>query len=83
MAETPRRIQSRRSAQPVLFTTHPGGRGGGPELVNLKPFKAAVERLRADHPLRVLLAGEPDEIPRTEYAAKVLGWYRLSRVQGD
>ncbi len=51
--------------------------------MNLKPFKAAVGRLRADHPLRVLLAGEPDEIPRTEYAAKVLGWYRLSRVQGD
>ena len=83
MAESQRRIRSTRSAEPVPFTAPPGVRWEAPDLVSLRPFKAAAERLKPDHPLRILLAGEPDEIPRTEYAAKALGWYRLSMVQVD
>jgi hypothetical protein len=47
--------------------------------VSLRPFKASVDYLPPDHPLKVLLALEPDEIPREEYATKLVGWWRLLR----
>lgn len=46
-------------------------------LVSLREIKALVERLGPDDPLRILVLGEPDELPRREYASKVVGWFRL------
>jgi hypothetical protein len=46
-------------------------------LVSLREMKAVVERLEPNDPLRILVLGEPDELPRPEYAAKVVGWFRL------
>lgn len=78
---TSRRIRSERSAEPIPFTGAPATGLG--DLVSLRAFKAAAERFKPDHPLRILLAGEPDEIPRDEYVSKVLGWYRLARTPVD
>jgi hypothetical protein len=39
-----------------------------------------AEKLPLAHPLRILLAGEPDELPREEYFAKLPGWFRLLRT---
>ena len=83
MSEHARRIRSTRTAQPIPFTSPAGVHWEGPGLVSLRAFKAAAERFKPDHPLRILLAGEPDEIPRNEYASKVLGWYRLARTPVD
>ncbi len=46
-------------------------------MVSLREMKAMAQGLEPSHPLRVLILGEPDEIPRQEYAAKVVGWFRL------
>ena len=45
-------------------------------------MKELVGRLDPSDPLRILVLGEPDELPRPEYATKVVGWFRLiaSRV---
>ena len=40
-------------------------------------MKAMAQALEPSHPLRILVLGEPDEIPRHEYANKVVGWFRL------
>jgi hypothetical protein len=40
-------------------------------------MKAMAQSLEPFHPLRILVLGEPDEIPRSEYANKVVGWFRL------
>jgi hypothetical protein len=80
MSEHTRRIRSQRTAQPIPFTAPPGVHWEGLNLVSLRSFKVEVEALKPDHPLRLLLAGEPDEIPRHEYIAKIAGWYRLSRT---
>ncbi len=47
--------------------------------VSLRSLKDLVGRLAPDHPLRILIAGEPDEMPQPEFASKVVGWYRLLR----
>ena len=46
-------------------------------MVSLREMKAMAHGLDPSHPFRVLLLGEPDEIPRQEYASKVVGWFRL------
>jgi hypothetical protein len=46
-------------------------------FVSLRSMKALAERFEPTHPFRILLLGEPDRIPRDEYATKVVGWYRL------
>ena len=46
-------------------------------MVSLREMKEMVQGLGPSHPLRILLLGEPDEIPRQEYANKVVGWFRL------
>ena len=46
-------------------------------------MKAMVESLDLSHPLRILVLGEPDELPREEYASKILGWYRLIVTRAD
>lgn len=45
--------------------------------MSLRPFKTSIEYLPPTHPLRILLAGEPEEIPREEYVTKMVGWWRL------
>ena len=47
--------------------------------ISLRPLKERAEYLAPDHPLRVLLAGEPDELPVGDYLTKLPGWYRLLR----
>ena len=47
------------------------------DRVGLRPLKDLAETLPVAHPLRILLAGEPDELPRQEYATKAPGWFRL------
>ena len=46
-------------------------------LAPLRRLEAMVQGLELTNPLRILLLWEPDEIPRTEYATKVVGWFRL------
>ena len=79
MSEHTRRIRSTRTAQPIPFASPPGVHWEGPDLVSLRPWKAALASLAPSHPLRFLLATQPDEIPRAEYVAKVAEWYRLFR----
>jgi hypothetical protein len=50
---------------------------GADLLVSLRDMKAMAQGLNPSHPFRILLLGEPDEIPRHEYATKVVGWFRL------
>ena len=52
-------------------------------MVSLRQMKAMVESLDLSHPLRILVLGEPDELPREEYASKILGWYRLIVTRAD
>ena len=46
-------------------------------LVSLRQLKAMVQGLEPSNLLRIMVLGEPDEMPRSEYAMKVLSWYRL------
>jgi hypothetical protein len=50
--------------------------------VSLRPLKEFVQRLSPDHPLRVVLMEEPDEIDRTEYCVKLAIWLRLLPNEG-
>jgi len=50
---------------------------GADLMVSLREMKEMAQGLGPSHPLRILLLGEPDEIPRQEYANKVVGWFRL------
>lgn len=56
---------------------------GGSSLVSLRPLKIAVQGLQLSNPLRIMVLGEPDEVPRPDYAAKVLSWYRLLVARAD
>lgn len=57
--------------------------GVGESLVSLREVKALAESLSPSHPFRIIVLGEPDEMPRTEYAAKVVGWFRLIAGRAD
>ena len=50
---------------------------GADLMVSLRQMKTMAQGLDPSHPLRILVLGEPDEIPRHEYANKVVGWFRL------
>lgn len=52
-------------------------------MVSLREMKAMAQNLDPSHPLRILVLGEPDEIPRREYANKVVGWFRLIVTPAD
>jgi hypothetical protein len=52
-------------------------------MVSLREMKAIAQSLDPSHPLRILVLGEPDEIPRHEYANKVVGWFRLVVTPAD
>jgi hypothetical protein len=56
---------------------------GADLMVSLREMKAMAHNLDPAHPLRILVLGEPDEIPRQEYAAKILSWYRLILTRVD
>lgn len=45
--------------------------------ISLRPVKEFARRLSQDHPLRVVLAGEPDEMDAGEYCVKLTVWLRL------
>jgi hypothetical protein len=64
------RTESSRSSSHPRFA-------GADLMVSLRQLKAMAQGLDPGHPLRVLIMGEPDEIPRREYATKVVGWFRL------
>ncbi len=53
---------------------------GGEDLIDLRALKVVVRTLVPAHPLRILVLGEPNEISREEYVAKVSGWFRLLRT---
>lgn len=61
---------SSRSPPPLMW-------GGPMAFVSLRQLKATVQRLEPSNPLRILVLGEPDEMPRFEYTVKILSWYRL------
>ena len=52
-------------------------------IVDLRPLKTAVLSLSPGHPLRILVSSEPDEVPREQYAAKAIGWFRLITARVD
>ncbi|MGC2358691.1 MAG: hypothetical protein WA691_00045 [Thermoplasmata archaeon] len=63
---------------PSLLRSSIGARFAGADLmVSLREMKSMAHGLDPSHPLRILVLGEPDEIPRHEYANKVVGWFRL------
>lgn len=55
----------------------------GSNKVSLRPLKDMAEKLPFAHPLRILLAGEPDELPRAEYGQKATGWFRLLLAKAE
>lgn len=79
------RVKGIRSDPEPVGLESPGhfARTTTPGLVSLRGIKTASEVLRPDHPLRVLLAGEPEEIPMAEYRVKLPGWARLVRARVD
>jgi len=46
-------------------------------MVSLRPIKEVVRKLSPDHPLRMVLMGEPDTMDRGEYFVKLTVWLRL------
>jgi len=50
---------------------------GADLMVSLREMKAMAQSLEPSHPFRILILGEPDEMPRDEYSSKVVGWFRL------
>jgi hypothetical protein len=76
------RSSEARAVDQPLPAPSPNGSGVVNGLVSLRRLKALVQALEPSNPVRIMVMGEPDEVPRVEYAAKVLCWYRLilSRV---
>lgn len=52
-------------------------RSAAPTVVSLRPLKDLTRRLSPSHPLRILLMGEPDAMPVSEFSTKIGGWLRL------
>lgn len=52
----------------------------GAHTVDLRPLKAAVQRLGPAHPARTVILAEPDSLSREDYAAKAVVWFRLLRL---
>jgi len=52
--------------------------------IDLRALKTMLEqRLPPSHPLRVLVVGEPDFMPRSEYRSKLPGWFRILMNRAD
>ena len=45
--------------------------------MSLRPIKEFVRTLRPDHPLRLVLAGEPEQLTPDEFCVKLTIWLRL------
>ncbi len=73
-----RRIRSTRSAEPIPLSSPLAP--AGPGLVSIRGFKQSIDHLPATHPLKVLMAGEPDEMTAAEFMAKAVGWWRLRKL---
>lgn len=71
------------SALPTASRPSLPRRSGEDGLVSLRELKGLVERLEPTDPVRIMVLGEPDHVPRAEYAAKILSWYRLILTSGD
>ena len=63
---------SKSSPSPSLVSL---ARGSG--AVSIRPIKEFAQKLSPDHPLRIVLMGEPDEIGQGEYLVKLTVWLRL------
>ena len=50
--------------------------------VSLRELKSLVEGLEPSNPLRIMVLGEPDEVSRAEYGAKIVTWFRLLLTWG-
>ncbi len=46
-------------------------------------MKEFAQKLSANHPLRIVLMGEPDEIGRGEFLVKLTVWLRLLPNDGQ
>jgi hypothetical protein len=80
MAESGRRIRSTRSVEPLPLSGVSAGRSGVTGVVNIRGFKDSIAHLPPSHPLKVLIAGEPDELSPAEFEAKAIGWWRLLKI---
>ena len=69
--------EDRKSAASAFRAPPPRSPRHGDAPVSLRPLKEFVQRLSPDHPLRVVLMDEPDEIDRAEYCVKLTVWLRL------
>ena len=60
-----------------------GKRAAGFEdsTVDLRPLKRTVRGLPADHPARIAVLNEPDELPRAEYAGRLPVWFDLLKLR--
>jgi hypothetical protein len=50
---------------------------GRETFVSLRPIKDFVRTLRPDHPLRLVISGEPDQLAPDEFCVKLTIWLRL------
>lgn len=68
--------------RPALIPSRGSGRrrAAPGALVDLQPLKCAVARMPQGSPLRTVVLEEPDSLPRGEYAAKAVVWFRLLRI---
>lgn len=80
MTDSGRRIRSIRSVEPLPFARLSPASSEVPGGVNIRGFKDSIAHLPPSHPLKVLIAGEPDELSPTEFAAKAVGWWRLLKI---
>lgn len=69
---------ARRPTTSVRSPSPPPDAGSG--LVSIAPLKEVVRRIRADHPLRIVLQAEPDRMSREEYLRRLDLWLRLLTV---
>lgn len=65
---------------PPAITQARGASPSVPDAIELMPLKAAVGRLPTGHPAREVILAEPDVLPRSEYAAKAVVWFRLLQI---
>ena len=52
------------------------------QVVDLRPLKGAARKLPENDPVRLLIEGEPDHLPRSVLAAKADSWVLLLLREG-
>lgn len=54
------------------------------EMINLRALKRSIrQNYPEDAPIRKVVLSEPDEIPKDEYAIKMMVWFKLIPVKGE